>query len=41
MVIDTKTMLEGYYFTKNRKMNLQNLLRQLKFNNSIEITKAS
>ena len=40
IVIDTKTMLEGYYFTKNRKMNLQNLLRQLKFNNSIEITKA-
>ena len=33
-------MLEGYYFTKNRKMNLQSLLRQLKFNNSIEITKA-
>ena len=33
-------MLEGYYFTKNRKMNLQTLLRQLKFNNSIEITKA-
>ena len=40
IVIDTKTMLEGYYFTKNRKMNLQTLLRQLKFNNSIEITKA-
>ena len=40
IVIDTKTMLEGYYFTKNRKMNLQSLLRQLKFNNSIEITKA-
>ena len=40
IVIDTKTMLEGYYFTKNRKMNLQALLRQLKFNNSIEITKA-
>ena len=40
IVIDTKTMLEGHYFTKNRKMNLQNLLRQLKFNNSIEITKA-
>ena len=40
IVIDTKTMLEGYYFTKNRKMNLQGLLRQLKFNNSIEITKA-
>ena len=40
IVIDTKTMLEGYYFTKNRKMNLQNLLRQLRFNNSIEITKA-
>ncbi len=32
IVIDTKTMLEGYYFTKNRKMNLQTLLRQLKFN---------
>ena len=40
IVIDTKTMLEGHYFTKNRKMNLQTLLRQLKFNNSIEITKA-
>ena len=40
IVIDTKTMLEGHYFTKNRKMNLQNLLRQLRFNNSIEITKA-
>ena len=40
IVIDTKTMLEGHYFTKNRKMNLQILLRQLKFNNSIEITKA-
>ncbi|QNE66586.1 DegV family protein [Fusobacterium hwasookii] len=40
IVIDTKTVLEGYYFTKNRKMNLQTLLRQLKFNNSIEITKA-
>ena len=40
IVIDTKTMLEGYYFTKNRKVNLQGLLRQLKFNNSIEITKA-
>ena len=40
IVIDTKTMLEGYYFTKNKKMNLQTLLRQLKFNNSIEITKA-
>ena len=40
IVIDTKTMLEGYYFTKNRKMNLQTLLRELKFNNSIEITKA-
>ena len=40
IVIDTKTMLEGYYFTKNRRMNLQTLLRQLKFNNSIEITKA-
>jgi len=26
IVIDTKTMLEGYYFTKNRKMNLQSLL---------------
>lgn len=33
-------MLEGHYFTKNKKMNLQTLLRQLKFNNSIEITKA-
>ena len=40
IVIDTKTMLEGHYFTKNKKMNLQTLLRQLKFNNSIEITKA-
>ncbi|WP_427169303.1 DegV family protein [Fusobacterium nucleatum] len=40
IVIDTKTMLEGYYFTKNKKMSLQNLLRQLRFNNSIEITKA-
>ena len=40
IVIDTKTMLEGYYFTKNRKMNLQSLLRQLRFNTSIEITKA-
>ena len=40
IVIDTKTMLEGYYFTKNRKMNLQSLLRQLRFNSSIEITKA-
>lgn len=40
IVIDTKTMLEGYYFTKNKKMNLQSLLRQLRFNNSIEITKA-
>ena len=40
IVIDTKTMLEGHYFTKNRKMDLQNLLRQLRFNNSIEITKA-
>ena len=40
VVIDTKTMLEGYYFTKNRKMNLQTLLRQLRFNTSIEITKA-
>ena len=40
IVIDTKTMLEGHYFTKNRKMNLQSLLRQLRFNSSIEITKA-
>ena len=40
IVIDTKTMLEGYYFTKNKKMNLHALLRQLNFNNSIEITKA-
>ncbi|WP_338984432.1 DegV family protein [Fusobacterium nucleatum] len=40
IVIDTKTMLEGHHFTKNKKINLQTLLRQLKFNNSIEITKA-
>lgn len=40
IVIDTKTMLEGYYFVKNKKMSLQPLLRQLRFNNSIEITKA-
>lgn len=40
MVIETKTMLEGYYLVKNKKMPLDTLLRQSMFNYSVEITKA-
>ena len=40
VVLETKTMLEGHYFIKNKRVPLQSLLRQLKFNYSIEITKA-
>ena len=40
IVIESKTMLEGHYFIKNKTIPLEKLLRQLTFNNSVEITKA-
>lgn len=40
MVLETKTMLEGHYLIKNKKMSLPTLLRQSLFNYSVEITKA-
>lgn len=40
IVLETKTMLEGHYLIKNKKMTLANLLRQSVFNYSIEITRA-
>lgn len=40
IVLETKTMLEGHYLVKNKKVSLTNLLRQSQFNYSIEITKA-
>lgn len=40
LVVDTKSMLEGYYIIKNRVEKFETVLENLKYNNSIEITKA-
>lgn len=40
MVLETKTMLEGHYIIKNKKMSLNHLLRQSMLNYSVEITRA-
>lgn len=40
IVLETKTMLEGHYLVKNKKMTLANLLRQSVFNYSVEITRS-
>lgn len=40
LVLETTTMLEGYYLVKNRMEKLTDNLDNLKFNYSIEITKA-
>ena len=40
LVVDTKSMLEGYYIIKNRGEKFETVLENLKYNNSIEITKA-
>lgn len=40
LVVETKSMLEGYYIIKNRVEKFETVIENLKFNNSIEITKA-
>lgn len=40
LVVETKSMLEGYYLVKNSKENLEESLNKLKYNTSIEITQA-
>lgn len=40
LVVETKGMLEGYYIVKNRMEKFETVLENLKFNTSVEITKA-
>ena len=40
LVVETKSMLEGYYIVKNRTEKFETVLENLKFNTSVEITKA-
>lgn len=40
LVVETKSMLEGYYIVKNKTERFETVLENLKFNTSIEITKA-
>lgn len=40
LVVETKSMLEGYYIVKNRMEKFETVLENLKFNTSVEITKA-
>ncbi len=40
IVLETKSMLEGYYIIKNRELKLESAIEQLGINTSIEITKA-
>lgn len=40
LVVETKSMLEGYYVVKNRNEKFETVLENLKYNTSIEITKA-
>ncbi|MEG1807303.1 MAG: DAK2 domain-containing protein, partial [Cetobacterium sp.] len=40
IVLETKTMLEGEYVVKNKDFGMDDILKQLPFNNSIEITQA-
>ncbi|MBS9775926.1 MAG: DegV family EDD domain-containing protein, partial [Fusobacterium sp.] len=40
IVIETKSMLEGNHFIKNKKSSVKDILRQSSLNYSIEITKA-
>lgn len=40
IVLDTKSMLAGYYIVKNRKEKLEQTLKNARFNTNIEITKA-
>ncbi|MGL4977572.1 MAG: DAK2 domain-containing protein, partial [Cetobacterium sp.] len=40
MVLETKTMLEGEYVVKNKEFGMDEMLKQLPFNTSIEITQA-
>lgn len=40
IVIETKSMLEGNYFIKNKKSSVKDILRQSPLNYSVEITKA-
>lgn len=40
LVLETKSMLSGYYIVKNRKERLDQTLKNQKFNTGIEITKA-
>ncbi|MDP0494558.1 MAG: DegV family EDD domain-containing protein [Fusobacterium sp. JB021] len=40
IVVETKTMLEGYYIVENKELDLEKVTNQLIYNNSIEITKA-
>ena len=40
LVVETKSMLEGYYIVKNKMEKFETVLENLKFNTSVEITKA-
>lgn len=40
VVLETKTMLEGEYVVKNKDFGMDEMLKQLSFNNSVEITQA-